>query len=244
MSAKNATLRARPNEFCPSPRGILTNPFYIARHGLHRELARLLPSCSGRLLDLGCGTKPYRHLATQTTEYIGLEVDTPEARRRGGADLYYDGRTLPFANQSFDTVFCSQVLEHVFEPQAFLGEIHRVLSPGGRLLLTVPFVWDEHEQPFDYARYSSFGLKHLLQAAGFVIQEHTKTWCNAAVFGQLHAAYLYKCTRPFPRALRGAIQLLFIAPCTLIGLAAARILPHNPDLYLDNIIMAQKTPTP
>ena len=71
-------------------------------------------------------------------------------------------------------MLCNQVLEHVFNPQEFLGELGRVLARGGRLLLTVPFVWDEHEQPFDYARYSSFGLKALLEQHGFRVLQHRK----------------------------------------------------------------------
>ena len=60
---------------------------------------------------------------------------------------------------------CNQVLEHVFNPDDFVREIARVLKPGGALLLTVPFVWNEHEQPYDYARYSSFGLRAFLYIA-------------------------------------------------------------------------------
>ena len=60
-------------------------------------------------------------------------------------------------------MLCNQVLEHVFNPDEFLLKINRVLKNDGKLLLTVPFVWDEHEQPFDYARYSSFGLKALIE---------------------------------------------------------------------------------
>jgi SAM-dependent methyltransferase len=66
------------------------------------------------------------------------------------------------------------VLEHVFNPDDFLNEVNRVLKPSGKLLLTVPFVWDEHEQPYDYARYSSFGLRSLLEKHGFSIVKHEK----------------------------------------------------------------------
>jgi len=86
---------------------------------------------------------------------------------------------------------CNQVLEHVFNPDAFLSEIYRVLKRDGKLLLTVPFVWDEHEQPSDYARYSSFGLKALLEKNGFRIIQHERIGADASILFQLINAYLY-----------------------------------------------------
>lgn len=93
---------------------------------------------------------------------------------------------------SYGGVICNQVLEHVFNPDLFLQEIFRVLKPGGKLLMTVPFVWDEHEQPWDYARYSSFGLRSLLERNGFIVDEQRKTNADARVLFQLINAYLYK----------------------------------------------------
>ena len=71
---------------------------------------------------------------------------TALVRQRGEADYFYDGQSFPFKGGSFDVVLTNQVLEHVFNPDVFLSEIHRVLTPDGVLLLTVPFLWDEHEQ--------------------------------------------------------------------------------------------------
>ena len=88
--------------------------------------------------------------------------------------------------QSFDNVVCNQVLEHVFRPEVFLLEIHRVIKPGGNMLMSVPFIWDEHEQPWDYARYSSFGLKYLLENTGFEVIEQRKL--NACVSVHSHSA--------------------------------------------------------
>ena len=127
----------------------------------------------GRLLDVGCGSKPYQELFA-VDDYIGLDIDNEAMRNRKIADYFYDGTTFPFNDNEYDSVLCNQVLEHVFNPDEFLSEIKRVLKPGGRLLLTVPFVWDEHEQPHDYARYSSFGLKALIDKNGFNVIEYKK----------------------------------------------------------------------
>ncbi len=85
-----------------------------------------------------------------------LEFDTPESRAAGYAEFFYDGNHFPFNDATYDVVVSNQVLEYVFNPDEFLNEIFRILKPEGKVLLSVPFVWDEHLQPLDYARYSSF----------------------------------------------------------------------------------------
>jgi SAM-dependent methyltransferase len=238
-----ARLRARVEreQFQPGWLGLAVNPFYHARRGLWREIAALAPAVRGEVLDVGCGRKPYRALFP-ATRYVGLEIDSPGARARGVAEAFYDGRAFPFPAASFDAVLCSQVLEHVFTPEVFLGEIRRVLRPGGRLLLAVPFVWDEHEQPFDYARYSSFGLRALLERSGFVVDEHRKSLDDARALAQLASAWLYKATRSESRWLNHAAQLALIAPVNLAGAVAGALLPRNPDFYLDNVVLATRRP--
>ncbi|MGD9591742.1 MAG: class I SAM-dependent methyltransferase, partial [Candidatus Berkiella sp.] len=144
-------------QFKPSILGIFVNPYFIARKGLYQAINALGSYVTGKTLDIGCGQKPYQSLCS-SSEYIGLEIDTPENRAFKRADLFYDGKVLPFENEAMDSVVAHQVFEHVFQPQDFLKEINRVLKCNGTLMLSVPFVWDEHEQPYDFARYSSFAL--------------------------------------------------------------------------------------
>jgi len=117
-----------------------------------------------------------------------------------------------------------------------------VLKPGGRLLLTVPFAWDEHEQPFDYARYSSFGLKYLLEKNGFTVVEQIKSVNDTRVIFQLINGYIFKKTRAFRPSPAANIlaSLVFNAWINVLGIIFGFILPKNNDLYLDNIIIAQK----
>jgi SAM-dependent methyltransferase len=225
--------------FDPGWLGLIINPFCFARRGLRRELGPWLAQLSGEVVDIGCGRMPYRALVP-AGRYVGVDLDTPVTRQLGAADVYYDGRTLPFPAGSFDGALCSQVLEHVFTPEDFLREIGRVLRPGGRLVLTVPFAWDEHEQPHDFARYSSFGLRALLERAGFEVVEQRKSVADFRAVAQLASAGLYKVTRTRWRALNLAAQLLLIAPVNLAGAILGALLPGNPDFYLDNIVFARK----
>jgi len=227
-------------QFSPGFAGIWLNPFFLARKGLWRAIGALAPHLRGALLDIGCGGKPYQALFKVQT-YTGLEIDSPQARARKVADRFYDGGEFPFESRSFDSAFCSQVLEHVFDPDRFIAEIVRVLKPGGTLLLTVPFVWDEHEQPWDYARYSSFGLKALLERHGLRLVEQHKLSADVGVLFQLINAYLYKITITRFPALNLLVCALLMAPVTLLGLGLSRLLPANPDLYLDQVVLADKS---
>jgi SAM-dependent methyltransferase len=229
----------RRQMFFPGFLGLFVNPFYFARSGLRDAMTEFAPMLSGRLLDVGCGTKPYQPLF-DVDAYIGLDIDSEASRKRGIADHHYDGNTFPFADASFDSILCNQVLEHVFNPDEFLGEIVRVLKPGGKLLLTVPFVWDEHEQPFDYARYSSFGLRALLEKQGLKVLQHKKLGADASILFQLANAYLFKITQGWPKSFKLLLTASVMAFINVLGLFARRLLPNNPDLFLDHVVLAEK----
>jgi SAM-dependent methyltransferase len=241
LSGLSARLKRRyqRESFFPTWLGVFINPFYFARKGLAGHIADLADQVIGKTLDVGCGSKPYESLYA-AREYIGLEYDTPENRAGKKADFFYDGEIFPFQVGSFDSVVANEVFEHVFNPDRFLDEVHRVLKPGGRLLMTMPFVWDEHEQPHDYARYSSFGIRYLVEKHGFEIVEQRKSVDDARVIFQLINAWLYKKTVTRNGWLNLALTVALMAPFNLLGLLAGWLLPRNPDLYLDNIVLARK----
>jgi SAM-dependent methyltransferase len=226
------------NQFEPSFIGLFLNPFFIARHGLLKSIRELGSEITGRTLDVGCGTKPYQKYFN-CSEYIGLEIETTLNRELKKADYFYDGKKFPFSDADFDSIVTNQVLEHVFNPDEFLFEINRVLKINGKLFLTVPFVWDEHEQPYDYARYSSFGLKSLLERHGFEIIKHHKSVDDFRLIIQLVNAYIYKITNKIS-ILRQLATVTLCAINNIIGISIAYVLPKNNDLYLDNIILARK----
>jgi SAM-dependent methyltransferase len=119
-----------------------------------------------RVLDVGAGEQPYRELF-EHVDYVTSDWAHsvhPGARR---VDIVAPADDLPVPEGSFDAVICTQVLEHVAEPGDVLAELFRVLRLGGRLFITVPLTWEEHEAPYDFFRYTRFGLAHLMAGAGF-----------------------------------------------------------------------------
>ena len=230
---------SRSQDFSPGILGIILNPFYIARSELAHGIKSYSAYMNGRLLDIGCGIKPYENYFS-VDSYVGLEIDSVQSRLIAQADKYYSGINFPFEDNSFECAICNQVLEHVFNPDQFLLEINRVLSHEGVLLLTVPFIWDEHEQPYDYARYTSFGLSHLAQKNGFRVIHQKKLGGNTSAIFQLINAYLFKVTLKQPIILKCIIKGLLIPLINIIGVLSKFIFPSNPDFYLDNIILLIK----
>ncbi len=120
----------------------------------------------GRVLDAGAGNGLYRH----HFDHVGYEAADFEAVP--GKDYGYnhyvcDLAAIPVEDDRYDVVLLSQVLEHLPEPIAVLTELRRVLKPGGRIFASAPLFYEEHEQPYDFYRYTQFGLRHLFEAAGF-----------------------------------------------------------------------------
>jgi SAM-dependent methyltransferase len=125
----------------------------------------------GRLLDVGCGSKPWQGLfAPYVDEHLGVDR-TRSPHDPVAVDIVATAYEIPLEGSSVDTIVMNAVLEHLEEPQRALAECRRLLRPGGHLIITAPFVWPVHAAPHDFFRYSPYGLRHLLAAAGFEIVE-------------------------------------------------------------------------
>lgn len=119
---------------------------------------------SGKLVDVGCGSKFYINYFTEVDKYIGIDIANDEA------DIIADAKFLPISADSIAVVLCTQVIEHDPEPQKIIAEIHRILKKGGILILSAPQMGKLHGEPNDYYRYTKWGLKYLLLRNGLDIQ--------------------------------------------------------------------------
>ncbi len=221
----------------------ITHPLFLIRSNLHRAIMELAPSLKGRLLDFGCGLKPYRSLFN-VDEYIGVDYQAEgETYEQSAVDVFYDGHTLPFPDAHFDSIFSSEVFEHVFNLPEILLELKRVLKPGGRILVTCPFAFGEHEIPSDFARYTSFAMNHMFTSNGFRIVEQRKTGGNIEVLTQLRIVYwnlhILSALKNIP-VIRTVARNLCFGLINLRALLLRRILPFRQDLYLNNVILAER----
>jgi len=142
-------------------------------------LKKNLKLLSGRVLDLGCGVRPYeKDILKFADDYIGL--DWFNTQHDLCADIVADlNNPLPLKSAIADSVVSFQVMEHLCEPQIMLNEAFRILKPGNMILIAVPFNWRVHEVPYDFFRYTCYGLKYMLKKAGFseiVVQAVSGFW--------------------------------------------------------------------
>lgn len=221
----------------------LINPFYIIRRSLLKNIMRFSESLSGRMMDFGCGSKPYRSIF-HVTEYIGVDFENEgHPHDNEQIDVYYDGKHLPFEDESFDSVLCSEVIEHVFNLSATLNEINRVMKTGGNILITCPFVWNEHEVPLDYARYTRFALRDILGKSGFEITHYSKSGNFITTLTQLKVMYFYTAFGKLwykHFVSRVLFKFLFVLIPNSMGLLLNKLYPFNDTLYLNNVLVAKK----
>ena len=227
--------------FRPRWYSVFFNPYFISRYPLYKGIQRFAKSCreQEQILDVGCGLKPYRRLFS-TLNYLGIDIaGGGHADAAKCVDKYYDGKHIPYRDESFDVVICTQVLEHSEEPETVLQEIFRVLKTGGRLYLTVPLVANEHEIPYDFSRFTQYRLRQLCAAlpAGEVhIAPTTKVF---GVCGQLLSAYLFE-SIPFRSTLvKASFSLIILAPLQLLALLLDFLIPEG-WVTLDYMLLACK----
>lgn len=168
-----------PLEHFLSPKA---KPGTLDRYRLRGDILRAIREgfldARGSVLDIGCGDQPYRTVLLAPsgpfTQYTGLDLQG-SAYYATAPDLFWDGQTIPCADDSFDAVLCSEVLEHTPNPVGLLREASRVLKPGGAIVCTTPFFWPLHEVPNDSQRLTPFSLERYLKEASFesiVIKAH------------------------------------------------------------------------
>jgi SAM-dependent methyltransferase len=126
----------------------------------------------GRLLDMGCGKAPlYGAYSPHVSEVQCVDWShSPHGLSYVDRECDLTQR-LPYADGSFDTIILSDVLEHLAEPMNCWREMNRLLAPGGKVILNVPFYYPLHETPHDYYRYTEHALQRFAELSGFDVLE-------------------------------------------------------------------------
>ncbi len=141
---------------------------WLANHKIIRALERACPHARGELLDMGCGRKPFASLfGKRVTRYWGTDLSVSPYLGHARLDAYARAEAQPFRDGSFDTVMGLSMLTYLPEPILMVREAHRVLKPGGVLILEFTQMVPLHDEPHDYFRFTRYGAEYLLEQAGF-----------------------------------------------------------------------------
>lgn len=204
------------------------------------------PHLEGVVLDIGCGDRWLEPHVQQRGHYIGLDsLKTGAALYGARPSLFGDASRLPVADASIDTVVLLEVLEHLEHPREALDEIARVLKPGGRLLLSMPFLYPIHDAPHDFQRYTIHGLTREISAVGFDVGAISAARHSLEAAGLLAAI---GCAGVAIEALRQRSLSLLVLPLVLVAIPlinlaawlAARLLPDWPALTSGYRVLATK----
>ena len=234
--------KANEQEFLTNRLSLIINPVYILRKGLVKAIERNKHFVTGDVLDFGCGSKPYRSLFKNAKSYIGVDVlSSGHDHSRSLIDVIFDGTNLPFPNNTFDTVVSFEVFEHVFNSEQILSEISRVLKPEGHILVTTPFCWGEHEQPYDFARYTSFGMRSIMERNGFRVLSISKTNNSFLAISQMLISYISNHALPKGRFLGIISQLLVVFPLSLLTVILSKVLPQRYESFSNLVVLAEKS---
>ncbi len=199
-------------------RGSIFHPQWLSdRFHFHSQeiLAELRDS---RILDVGSGHASYVSLIHPSNHYIDLDYPATNEKYLLRPQIYGDARSLPVGGGKVDTVFLFEVLEHVHETESVLDEIARVLAPGGRLFLSVPFIYPIHDAPNDFKRFTRFGLSESLKRSGFDVKKmvaHGNTL--VAALQMFNMGLLELCRDIYLRnRILGLVCAAFVYPITLV----------------------------
>ena len=122
-----------------------------------------------RVADIGCGAQPLRaQIERLGATYTGVDI---EQNPQQTVEVVASITDLPFAESSFDTILCTEVLEHVSDSYAAFGALARVLKPGGHLIITVPFAYPLHEEPYDYVRLTPHQIRECAARANLTVSD-------------------------------------------------------------------------
>ena len=214
---------------------------WLAGTPLYAALRPALAELRGDVLDVGCGAKPYRDWVPGARRYVGIDVfDGPSVD-----GLIVPGRPWPVGDAEFDAVLCTQVLEHVPDLEHTVGELARVMRPGADAVISVPFIFGEHNAPHDYRRLSQHGLRRLLADHDLEVVSIEQQGAIGSTLGSIFLCWTFDA---LPRGRRGMLISAPLLPlwsllCLMVNvLGAALDRVDRTGMYYGNLLVRARRP--
>ncbi|NDC42195.1 MAG: class I SAM-dependent methyltransferase [Chitinophagia bacterium] len=220
----------------------ILSPYYLFYKYVFRDLkAAIGTHAKGELLDIGCGNKPYQvFFEGKITGYTGCDIVQSSAKQ---VDIICPATNIPLPDACKDTVFSTQVIEHVADHNGLLAEAYRILRPGGSLIISGPMAWEHHEVPYDFFRFTRHGFEYILQKQGFTDIEAIANGGKWATVGQLFLNSINSSIRK-----KGLLRLLvklwyklfFVKVCTNLFCSWLDDIDTDYESTLNFVVVAKK----
>ena len=198
---------------------------------LTRNILKSSVKNNSHWLDLGCGLKPFAP-SFNHAYYTGIDVEVSgRSDQLKKPDKYFNGINIPYEDNTFDGILCTQVLEHAENLDLLLAESNRVLKADGVLVVSVPFAFREHEQPYDFRRFTSYGLMLVLSHNGFKMGSCLKCLSAIETIATLFSVYMSNNIGSRNKYLYVLTGGLVTLPVLVLSCLLSKILPDNRDLF-------------
>ena len=231
------------NEFIDIP---YTSVVKITRQKLFDALQHAAQHyATGNLVDLGCGIKPYEDIfKVQVINYIGVDYKptmVANYQELTKADLFSDCCNTGLGSESFDTVLCTQVMEHVYDFGNLAQETYRLLKKGGYAIFTIPFLWPIHAEPNDFFRFTQYSIEEIFNKLAFEIIELRPTEGAICTMNQMRLLIYTskKINIPVIRFLKKVVDKLYIIIINYISLRAPQH-PFDGKMFLNYLLVVKK----
>ena len=225
-------------------RNVICNPVFLSEFRLRRALRgeiNRLNLKNKTVLDLGCGDKQYQPFFLEA-DYFAIDVESSgRPAKMKCPDLYFDGVDIPFASNFFDVILCTQVLEHAENPMALMLEAKRVCKKDGVIVLSVPFVYPEHEVPFDFRRYSAFGVHQLADQLNFTVINLVKDSKAIEVITVLFNLFFIHSLLPNIKWIKPFTSAFLCFPAQVFAFLFSLLLRADQELYFNIVVTLKKT---
>jgi len=221
----------------------LLNWNYITRKLLYNAVYKYSKYINWDVLDFWCWEKPYKNLF-KYKKYIWVDYESSwHDNKNNDIDIYWDGKKIPIEDETFDSFICTEVLEHVFNIDTTLKEIQRVIKKWGKWIITIPFFVWEHEEPYDFARYTYFWIEDILKRNGFKIIKHERLWSSYLTLLQLNISVWTKIIRNSKcyKYFWKLFWFIFRLPVQIVINALSLLnFSKNQTIYLNNFLLVEK----